>query len=101
MGDCLTMANKERGEVTITLDKERVLKFTLNSLVYAEDEGVDIQNMGKAGSVKLKDLRTLLFAGLMHEDKELTAEAVGDMIDVQNLATISESLNKAFNTVGK
>jgi hypothetical protein len=95
------MANKERGEVKVTLDKERTLKFTLNSLVYAEENGVDIQNMSKNGSVKLKDLRTLLFAGLMHEDKELTAEAVGELIDVQELAPISEALNKAFSSVGK
>jgi hypothetical protein len=95
------MANKERGEVKVTLDKERTLKFTLNSLVYAEENGVDIQNMSKGGSVKLKDLRTLLFAGLMHEDKELTAEAVGDLIDVAELAPISEALNKAFSSVGK
>lgn len=95
------MANKQRGEVTVLLDKERTLKFTLNSLVYAEDNGVDIQNMGKGAKVKLKDLRTLLYAGLMHEDKELTPEQVGELIDVQELAPISEALNKAFSAVGK
>jgi hypothetical protein len=95
------MANKQRGEVKVTLDKERTLKFTLNSLVYAEENGVDIQNMGKNGSVKLKDLRTLLYAGLMHEDEKLTADAVGEMIDVSELAPISEALNKAFSSVGK
>ncbi len=93
------MANKERGEVTVTLDKERTLKFTLNSLIFAEEAGVDIQNMGD--TVKLKDLRTLLFAGLMHDDAELTEDAVGAMIDVQNLKPISEALNKAFGSVGK
>lgn len=95
------MANKERGEVKVQLDKERNLKFTLNSLVYAEENGVDIQTMGKGGAVKLKDLRTLLFAGLMHEDKELTPEMVGEFIDVQELAPISEALNQAFTGVGK
>lgn len=95
------MANKERGEVKVLLDKERTLKFTLNSLVYAEENGVDIQNMGKEGKVKLKDLRTLLFAGLMHEDKELTAEAVGDLIEMDKIAPISEALTKAFGEVGK
>lgn len=93
------MANKERGEVTLNLDKERTLKFTLNSLVYAEENGVNIQNMGD--NVKLKDLRTLLYAGLMHEDKKLTPEAVGELIDVQNISVISEALNEAFNQVGK
>lgn len=93
------MANKERGEVTVQLDKERTLKFTLNSLIYAEDNGIDIQKMGK--SVKLKDLRTLLYAGLMHEDEKLTPEIVGGLIDVQNLKPISEALNEAFTSVGK
>lgn len=95
------MANKERGEVKVTLDKERVLKFTLNSLVYAEENGVEIQSMGKGGKVKLKDLRTLLYAGLMHEDENLTPEMVGKLIDVQDLAPVSEALNKAFRGVGK
>jgi len=95
------MANKQRGEVKVKLDKERVLKFTLNSLIYAEENGVDIQNLGKTGSVKMKDLRTLLFAGLMHEDEDLTAEAVGGMIDVANLEPISKALNEAFTSVGK
>lgn len=93
------MANKERGEVTVTLDKVRTLKFTLNSLVYAEENGVDIQNLGKG--VKLKDLRTLLFAGLFHEDAELTESQVGNLIDMQNLPIVSEALNKAFGAVGK
>jgi hypothetical protein len=97
----LLMANKERGEVTVTLDKVRTLKFTLNSLVYAEENGVDIQAMGKATGVKLKDLRTLLFAGLMHEDELLTPETVGDLIDVRDLKPVSDALNKAFATVGK
>lgn len=95
------MANKERGEVKVTLDKERTLKFTLNSLVFAEENGIEIQNMGKAGKVKLKDLRTLLYAGLMHEDESLTPEKVGALIDVANLAPLSEALNKAFSSVGK
>lgn len=95
------MVNAERGEVKIMLDKERTLKFTLNSLVYAEENGVDLQNLGKEGSIKLKDLRTLLYAGLMHEDKDLTPEKVGEMIDFNNLEEITEALTKAFGSVGK
>lgn len=95
------MENVQRGEVKITLDKERTLKFTLNSLVYAEENGVDVAGMGKEGKVKLKDLRTLLYAGLMHEDSELTPEAVGNMIDVSELGPISEALSQAFGSVGK
>jgi type II secretory pathway component PulK len=95
------MANKERGEVKIMLDKERTLKFNLNSLVLAEDMGVDLEKMAKEGKLKLKDMRTLLYVGLVHEDKELTPEKVGEMIDFSNIDEITEALNKAFNEVGK
>ncbi|CDQ21707.1 hypothetical protein [Halobacillus karajensis] len=95
------MANKERGEVVVELDQERVLSYTLNSLIYAEENGVDLQNMSdEEGNVKLKDLRTILYAGLMHYE-ELTPEDVGRMIDLENLKPVSEALNKAFGSVGK
>lgn len=95
------MVNKERGEVKVVLDKERTLKFTLNSLVFAEEAGIDIANMGKNQQIKLKDLRTLLYAGLMHEDAELTPEHVGEMIEISKIGEISEALNEAFGSVGK
>jgi hypothetical protein len=95
------MATKEPKVVKIMLDKERNLKFTLNSLVYAEELGVDVQAMGKNESVKLKDLRVLLFAGLMHEDKELTEVAVGEMITMDNMKNITTALTQAFGSAGK
>jgi hypothetical protein len=96
------MANKERGEVTVVLDKERTLRYTLNSLVYMEENGVNIQTFSNSdGTVKLKDLRTILYAGLIHEDEDLTPEKVGNLIDIKNLPAITEALNKAFGEVGK
>ena len=95
------MANKERGEVTILLDKERTLKFTLNSLIYIEEQGVSLTDLSKNGNVKLKDLRSLLYAGLIHEDDTLIPEQVGNMIELDKIQEISDALNKAFNTVGK
>jgi len=46
----------------------------------------------------MKDLRTILYAGLCHEDKELTPEKVGELIDdYSNIAAIGEKLGEAFN----
>lgn len=95
------MANKTNGAVTVQLDKERSIVFDLNSLIYAEEHGVDLGNMSKNGGVKMKDLRTILFAGLKHEDKELTPEMVGSMITMKNMEVITEALAEAFGSGGK
>jgi hypothetical protein len=43
------------------------------------------------------NLRTILFAGLCHEDKELTPEKVGELIDdYSDIGTIAQKLGEAF-----
>ncbi|MPM81674.1 hypothetical protein SDC9_128731 [bioreactor metagenome] len=38
----------------------------------------------------------MLFAGLRHEDKELTLEEVGDLIDFDNLEEVTTKLGDAM-----
>ncbi|WMU08031.1 hypothetical protein vBCtySFA67_00013 [Clostridium phage vB_CtyS-FA67] len=83
----------------INLDKERHLKFNLNALILAEKEtGIkmsDMANEAKDG-LSLEFLRAFLYAGLKWEDKKLTVEKVGDMIDFDNLSEVSEVLSEAM-----
>jgi hypothetical protein len=45
----------------------------------------------------MKDLRTILFAGLYYEDKNLTPEKVGELIDeYSDIGTIATKLAEAF-----
>lgn len=85
------MANIQRGESKIVLDKERTIKFTLNTLIEVEDKlGHSLAEMGE--KVSIKAMRTLLTAGLRHEDAELTEEYVGEMITMDNMKEVQDAL---------
>ena len=83
--------------VLIELDKPRTLRYGLNALVTIEEQigrpltGLDFNN------VSVKDLRAILYAGLFHEDKELTPEKVADLVDdFSNIETISTKVGEAM-----
>lgn len=81
--------------ITLELDRVRTLKFTLNSLEIIEDlTGQSLDKIGQ--SMNMKTLKALLYAGLVHEDKELTAERIGDMIEVGDLERVSQALSEAL-----
>jgi len=84
--------------IPIQLDKERHLKFDLNAFAELEDIYGDINNAFEAmqkGSIKA--IRALLWAGLIHEDKTLTIEQVGSMIDMSNINEVVGAISKAIS----
>lgn len=84
---------------TIKLDKQRTLRFTLNSLALVEERYGDMQKAAElAQSGKISVIRTLLWAGLVHEDNALSEEQVGDMVDMTNLETVVKAIEQAFLT---
>ena len=46
--------------------------------------------------IKLKNLRILLWAALLHEDKDLTVEAVGELMDNIDSIVLIEKLLEAY-----
>lgn len=84
--------------VTVNLDRERHLKFNLNALILAEEiTGKKLAELEKdKGAFDLAFLRAMLYAGLKHEDKELTLEEVGDLIDMDNMEDVTEKLGEAM-----
>jgi hypothetical protein len=92
------MANVQRGEATIMLDKERVIKFDLNALIDVEESlGFSLAELGEKMSIKA--MRTLLTAGLRHEDEELTERQVGSLITMDNMKEVQEALSVAMGDV--
>ena len=84
--------------IPIQLDKERHLKFDLNAFAELEDIYGDINNAFEAmqkGSIKA--IRAMLWAGLVHEDKTLTIEQVGSMIDMSNINDVISAISKAIS----
>jgi hypothetical protein len=85
--------------VTIQLGgKERHLLITMNSLIAIEEktgrnvlEGDIIPE-----KMALKDVRLLVWAGLLHEEPNLTLEEAGAMIRLDSLATLAAALGTAI-----
>ncbi len=91
------MANKERGYVEIELGgRNMTLRYTLNSLAEIEDKmGVALSEMSKV-TMGMKTVRTLLWAGLIHEG--LTEIEVGDMVDFDNMEYVQKQIAQSFES---
>ena len=93
------MALKDIREITIPieLDRPRGLKFDLNAFAELEDKfgsmDAAFQAMQKGS---LKAARTLLWAGLLHEDETLTERKVGGLVTLANLSGIMDSITSAL-----
>lgn len=85
-------------KIAVHLDKERNLAFPLMSLVRLKKEyGLSLQDL--ADEQKAQDIENIIkviWAGLIHEDKELTVEDVGYMIDISELPAVSEKISMMF-----
>lgn len=83
--------------VTIELDKARNLRYGINALVRIEELlGKPITSLDLT-RLSIADLRNIVFAGLAHEDKDLTSEKVGDLIDeYADITVIAEKVGEAF-----
>ena len=86
--------------------KERHLRYDLNSVAeIGERLGITVRldNLGQdllAQELPLKALRVLLWAGLIHEDPELTEEAAGGFVDQDNFAAVTQYFFGLFAGIG-
>ncbi|MFZ3172077.1 MAG: hypothetical protein WA118_08865 [Carboxydocellales bacterium] len=84
--------------ITVVLDKERSLVFDLNAICELEEKYGSMQGaMDAMSKGSMKAVRTLLYAGLKHEDDSLTEEIVGKLIDISNMAFVGDALNSAVS----
>jgi hypothetical protein len=85
----------------IQLDKSRNLRYGMRALSMAEDiMGKPIMTLD-LNQITIKDVATLMWCGLVHEDKELTVDRVMDLLDecedFQGIfATVGKALEEAF-----
>lgn len=84
----------------IKLDKERIVRFNHRALELLEDNGIDVFKLAAGAkdgvSITPKKLKMLLFAGLSHEDKKLTADKVTDLMDTAGIGYIAEVVVSAL-----
>lgn len=82
--------------VLINLDRPRNIRLGTNALVKVEEStGRSLTEIGS--SFGIKEIRVVLWAGLIHEDKELTLDAVGDLIDDAGFDYVADKVGEALN----
>jgi hypothetical protein len=80
--------------ITIVLDRPRTLRNDFNA--WAAFEGETHKNMlALPPQLNATDLRALLWALLLHEDKSLTIEQVGAMLTPFNLKEVMVAITAA------
>lgn len=88
--------------ITVNLDRERSLRYDLNAICMIEDRYNDVneflRSLQKPGPGMMTKIRFLIWAGLLHEDPELTEQDVGRMIDVNNMEEVQQSIMEAMKT---
>ena len=76
-------ANSNRGEAEIYIgNKTRTVRFRTNQIAQLEDlSGKGIMKLMDEESIGIRLLRDALFVGLLHENKKLTPNKVGNWLD--------------------
>ena len=95
--------------VFITLDKRRELRYTLDSLKQLAKlmgaRGLNVLKFIASGADKTDAVKHIVWAGLIHEDPDLTPDEVLEMLELYFLSAddpqkarqeLAEALNEAF-----
>lgn len=85
--------------VTIELDKPRRLKFDFNAAArFEQATGKNLLSGATLGAMSATDIRAFLWACLAWgEDKSLTLDEVGELVDFTNMAEVGDKLAQVFN----
>ena len=83
--------------VPLLLDKPRTIKFDLNAFAELEEKYGSMEKVFSAmRSGSIKAARTLLWAGLLHEDESLTERTVGSLVTLENLNLVMDGITEAL-----
>jgi len=91
------MNRPTRPVLPVMLDRERHLVIDFNALAsFEEVTGKNALAVDLWTALSARDLRALLWAALIHEDRNLTLEDVGAMLDPANSPDIINALSDAY-----
>lgn len=85
-----------RVQIPLRLDRERTLVISFNALCQAEEvTGINFL-MGEFTFSSVRVMRALVWAGLIHEDPNLTLPEVGDLIEEAGADKVARVIIDAF-----
>ena len=91
--------NVRRAPVKVDIGdgQERHLRYTLNAFALLEEKyGTMEKAMEALESGSVIAIRYILWAGLVHEDENLTEHYVGNQIELSDLEDLADKMNKAM-----
>ena len=95
----MPLENIKPKKVYIELDKQREIKFNMNALATLEQSyGSFKKAMEALQDSSIVAMRALLHAGLRHEDKSLTVDQVGELVDMGNIGDVTGKIMEAFQS---
>lgn len=78
-------------------NKIRFLSYDMNAFAELEEMYGSVENaMSALRSGSIKSAISVLWAGLIHEDEELTPKDVGKMFDLKQIKELGELIGKAI-----
>ena len=84
--------------VTISLDKERHLRYTWGSVRRLKrEEGIVFTELEDDQLTDLDVIASVLWAGLVWEDETLTVNAVADMVPLNRTGEVSDKIAEAIS----
>lgn len=90
-------AKAKTTKITLNDGVERELKFTLNAMAELEDRYGSVEAaFKKLEENSMKAVRCVLWAGLLHNDENLTEQQVGNLIDITTMESLMNSVGDAF-----
>lgn len=88
--------------ITLADGKERHLRYDFNAIIVLEEQlGVSIDQLEEAfagPTRKMSTARDILWAGLIHEDKALTKDDVGALVDLTNINAAMDAMVAAVSS---
>lgn len=82
----------------IQLDKVRNFRYGMKALSLIEKKLKTTMSKLDMDTLSVEDTAVIIWAGLVHEDRDLTPDKVMDLVDeYSNMATVIEAMGKAMN----
>lgn len=79
----------------VKLDRDRYLKFNLNSIRILEKEhNIALDKLEEEFS--MDSVQRILHVGLLKDDPDLTFEEVGELVDMSNIQEVVDALAKSL-----
>lgn len=83
--------------IPIKLDKTRNLRYGMKAISMIEKKFGKSVSKIDMDNLTMEDAAVMIWAGLVHEDAELTTEKVMDLVDeYSDIQTILEAMGEAF-----